>query len=1190
MRKLALPFLIALVALLAWILTRETETDLNPAPDLPVQLAPDLSGAGVQIEAPTIVRSKTNTEVFNNRKEKVGPGNHQLGGQVVDENEDPVPGAWVAAYSVPFPLFDFEKEITEIFDKPLDLNLEPIASVFANEEGYFALEGLHGRKLYITARTHQRLSPRRQLVPAGALDKEETVLIRTIPAASLEGSVFDANGAPVPGAEVLIGPGIKYLLAAFRNRSFFMEKAITDASGHFQVEAIPARTALTLNAYRGGVEAGMSELGPIPAQANATKSIGMFPLGSLSGEVWDTQDNAVNGCDVVALPLDLRLLIPFIRDPNAWISVARANGRYSFEKLPHALYLLIAQGRDGRSSPATTRVSGADSQAPRLILQNKNVIKGRVVNGNGKAVPNAIVRLQSIPLKDDENSSEKWNQPGGLFLEAAREILPLLLPGSAYAITDGGGHFRIPAWASAQLRVEAQGYEDYDFSLSKLKDENTPVLQIWKPGSVEGTLVNQTNEKSIAMGIVRMGTLAEELEISKSVRFEDITEKDLAYELDGEEDSPLHNQTKVLPGWLEEGEQLLSPKRSWRAQAMQMAWVDNPKGSFRIDGVRPGNWSLKGQAEGFRTKEKKGINILEGETTKGIVIKLDPGAIVRGQVVDAGNRQPIGGAVVSVSRREDSGAMALLQGMGDQLAISETGPNGHFEVRGASTKDAFVHVLADGYAAMSQPIPPLEEAEVREGVRVEVPRGGTLFGLVSDRHGTPLSNRMVGALSIQAKDFHQTAADEEGNYRIENMRPGSYFLMTADLNDESLFSGDIAKLLSAGRIETGVVKEEGETQIDLVDPSAGGCRLEGILVNQGEPCPGANIILVSISGANGLSFGMNMARTDENGEFLFPSVAPGDYRAQIHAPTANWDGSLDLEVMDAAEDYAFLEVPVGLVRGRIISDETGEPQANMSLQLSRMDGSGGGFGAIFGGGANFSGWESTNEDGTFVFENISPGRYKIKVGGRSWGSEKSPLVQSIDTDPFRLQENDDRDLGDIRLPISGGIRVLVVSDSGEFNSWLTAKAIHEESKKEEDAWGRSTVEISGLNPGLHTVQISSRGWATTKLTGVQVRLGEYTEVTANMAKGSKLSLAIYGSSGEIVNADLIKIFDSNGELVKEEKNRVPSAMRNLVPGEVKSVGSFVPGNYMIQVEVGSEERRVPVVIYSDQAETVTVQF
>jgi hypothetical protein len=93
-----------------------------------------------------------------------------------------------------------------------------------------------------------------------------------------------------------------------------------------------------------------------------------------------------------------------------------------------------------------------------------------------------------------------------------------------------------------------------------------------------------------------------------------------------------------------------------------------------------------------------------------------------------------------------------------------------------------------------------------------------------------------------------------------------------------------------------------------------------------------------------------------------------------------------------------------------------------------------------------------------------------------------------------------------------------------------------------------------------------------------------------MAKGSKLSLAIYGSSGEIVNADLIKIFDSNGELVKEEKNRVPSAMRNLVPGEVKSVGSFVPGNYMIQVEVGSEERRVPVVLYSDQAETVTVQF
>ncbi|MDP6942014.1 MAG: carboxypeptidase-like regulatory domain-containing protein [Planctomycetota bacterium] len=1185
MRKLALPFLVALVALLAWILTRETESVQTPGPELIPPTASAPNSAQVEIEAPSTTRSKSTGKVFNNRIEKDGAGSHMLGGQVIDENSDPVPGAWVAAYSVPFPLMDFEKEIDEFFDKPLKLDLEPIASTFADDRGQFDLLGLHGRKVYVTARSFQRLSPRRQMIPAGALDQKGGVIIRTVPAASLEGTVLDSEGNPVPGAEVLIGPGIKQLLAAFRNRSFFMEKALTDASGHYQIEAIPARTALTLNAYRGGVEAGMSELAPIPALANANKNIEMFPLGSLSGEVWDSKDKASLGSDIVAIPLDLRLLIPFVRDPNVWVSVARGGGRYRFNKLPHALYLLIAQGRDGRSAPVMARVSGEDAKAPRLVIQNEKIVQGRVINGNGKPISQAIVRLQSIPVGEDENREESWNQPGGLFLEAAREILPLLLPGSAFAQTDGNGNFRIPAWDNARLRVEAHGYKNYDFSLSRLKEDKRPVLQIWKPGSVEGRLQNKTNEKPITMGVARMGSRSQS---ESFIALGPSELESLGYVEGSSENLRKGGRAKTLPEGVTDEEQLLQPTRSWRAQASEMAWVDNERGTFRIDSVQPGTWTIKGQAEGFRTETVKNISIIEGEVTKDVVISLDPGAIVRGRVVDAGNSQPIGGAVVSVGSDEESGAMALFQGMGEQVAIDETDPSGHFEIRGAATKDKFVHVLADGYAAVSQKIPPLEEAEVREGVRVEVPLGGTLFGLVSDRHGAPLPNRLVGALSIQAKDFHQTTTDESGMYRIENMRPGSYFLMTADLNDESLFSGDVAQLLSAGRVSTGVVKEVGETQIDIVDPSAGGCRVEGVLVNQGEPCPGANIILMAVGGTGGLSFGMNMARTDEKGEFLFPSVAPGDYRAQIHAPTANWDGSLDMEVMDAAEDFVFLEVPIGVVRGRVISQESGAPINNMSVRLNRVDGGSGGFAAIFGSPMGRGDWESTDENGNFFFENVAPGRYKIKVDSQSWGKKSSELVQSTTTDPFRVQENDNRDMGDIAMPISGGIRVLIPSETEK--SWASVTVTHQESQDERSSWGQKSVEVSGLAVGPHLVQVSSKGWASVMIPGVEVRLGEYTEVTASLVKGTRLSVAVYDMNGELATPDLVQVFDSNGVMVANKANPIPAAIRSLAPAEKRYVGSFVPGNYEILTKLGSDERRSPITIFSDSEQTVDIRY
>ena len=173
------------------------------------------------------------------------------------------------------------------------------------------------------------------------------------------------------------------------------------------------------------------------------------------------------------------------------------------------MYLLIAQGHEGRSAPATARVSNEDSLAPTLQIDTARTIKGRVVDGNGKPVSRALVKLQSIPEPGEEKQSDRQRVngllEGGFLIEAAREILPELLPETTFVLTQSDGSFEIPGWTRARLRVEANGYSPFDFSLRKLNQESpeVAVLQIFKPGSVAGTVV--AGEEQKAEGLLQSG-------------------------------------------------------------------------------------------------------------------------------------------------------------------------------------------------------------------------------------------------------------------------------------------------------------------------------------------------------------------------------------------------------------------------------------------------------------------------------------------------------------------------------------------------------------------------------------------------------------------------------------------------------------------------------------------------------------
>ncbi|RMH02638.1 MAG: carboxypeptidase regulatory-like domain-containing protein [Planctomycetota bacterium] len=1170
MRKpLVLAILAVLAAGLVWVVFLDPPASAPPPTPVDRTAPPTATEAAAAAEPADRRRvARPTAAAADGRPIKVGAGRHGLHGIVVDEGGEPVPGAWVAAWSVPFPLLDFEFDLAEIFEKPLAFSLEPLAATIADEQGRFALEGVQGRTLYLSARAEKRLTPRRQRVLPAELDGGGEVVLRTVAGAALKGRVVDADGSPVAGAEVLVGPGVKYLIAAFRNRNFFLERTFTGPDGSFAVAAVPARTALMANGIAQAVDSGLADVGPLPPGATAEVVVSLGATGALAGEVVDLEGEPVAGAEVIAVPLDLRYVIPFVRDVRAWTTTSDGQGRYRFPRLPKALVLLLAQGRQGRSAPETARVIGPDSLAPRLRIDTKSLIEGRVVDGDGRPIAGAVVRLQSIPVSVGAEKG-KTRTGAGFLLDAARELLPELLPQAASATTDAGGRFRIPAWSQARLRVEAAGYSEADFHLSQLDEGKKPVLRIWRPGTIEGRVIEEASGRPVRFCLVR-----------GDLWFEPGEEGEGLLEMIDEE-APAGGPPEAAqgPDWLGADEQILDQSSSWRAKLRGTVLVDDDRGAFRIAGIPPGQWHLTVQAEGYQNAERQ-VQVPDGGVVEGIEIALRTGAVVSGRVTAASTGRPVAGAVVTVGHGEESGFLAMLQGLGDSVAMAETGEDGSFRVTGAEAGADFVNAVADGWASASQRIPALAEQEVRTGVEIVLHDGGALSGFVRDRRGNPLPGRMVGALSIQARDFQQTATDEAGHYRMEHMRPGAYFMMAADLEDESLFAGDMMSMLGSSRITTAYVKDGEETVMDIVDPAAGGCRLGGRLLDGDEPIPGASLVVLSSEGGGLMDFnlGFATARTDQNGEFLFKSLAPGEYRLQVDSPS--WNGALPLEVWEVPEDYQEIRIPVGVVRGRVVSGRDGSPVAGASIQLVSDDPLGGGLAVLFGGGAERK-WAVAEEDGSFEIRGLRPGRYHLEVQGgrgRRRSGDAGPPLGRVEGEPFRLLEGEVRDVGPIQLPVAGAIRVVTEiagADAGE-SSWFTARAVRPGEEDEQDgpfgfgrghrSWGKGELLISGLEAGTWTVIVGGDGFLETRIPEVEVRAGETAEVFATLQRGVPLRIRILDARNNPVTPADVALLDPAGKRLNPKRGGI-GAMFGRMFGEPEiDLGTHPTGSYRIRFQ------------------------
>jgi hypothetical protein len=227
-------------------------------------------------------------------------------------------------------------------------------------------------------------------------------------------------------------------------------------------------------------------------------------------------------------------------------------------------------------------------------------------------------------------------------------------------------------------------------------------------------------------------------------------------------------------------------------------------GTFRIPGLRPGDWSVQVRAPGYAPLRSPSIRLgPENDGWTGTLTLSPAGSLVLALTL-AG--QPASGAVVELLTMPPTApqlwalrSAARAAPKAGQRVVS--GPDGRVELGDIAPGEVWVAVFAAGSPPRQAGPFRIESGASAGPVALELERGGRLHGRLNDKDGRPVSTAQVRITERGAKiGFPLTVVtDAEGRWASDWIPAGRYAL-------EAFFPGDPAR--HAGPVEVDVLAGE----------------------------------------------------------------------------------------------------------------------------------------------------------------------------------------------------------------------------------------------------------------------------------------------------------------------------------------------------------------------------------------------
>ena len=414
------------------------------------------------------------------------------------------------------------------------------------------------------------------------------------------------------------------------------------------------------------------------------------------------------------------------------------------------------------------------------------------------------------------------------------------------------------------------------------------------------------------------------------------------------------------------------------------ATADEGGGRFTLRDLRSGRYVIQARAPKHGEAAAQAV-VGAGRTTDVGAVRLRPGGTVRGTVVDAAG-EPVAGASVRV----ETGTPRALD------SIAQTDGRGAFEIAGVPPGQFHVAARHPAFAPGRAPAEIESETDTVD-VRVVLPRGGRVEGVVRRRDGEPFAGGQVIVLAGPAP-----LGWNAGGSRVTVADDGSFALEHAP-------AGRARVLLLMPATTTGVPAHQSilQREVDVLDGET--TRLDittrevlvsGRVTRAGGPAPGVTVILQPRR--SGTVFGVAplaatargagpqplVGTTREDGRYELLLFEPGEYQATRRTPEgatgplraasqpADRPGFMHVEVPDVPAYSLDFVLGASPVSGIVIDADTGQPVARALVN--------------FLGGGSF-GRSETGADGRFSFE-VEPAEGRLLARAESYAETEERLA------------------------------------------------------------------------------------------------------------------------------------------------------------------------------------------------------